>query len=138
MADKMYEIKIDPNAKNLGPDAAHQGADHWQKKGWFPFSHQDDDYVLNGTLIQADNYLSIKSQGYAVSNTTYDDVVVGPIDESNFAHPTVNPSMPGLGKCKQFGKDPECHAQDAVDMRAEHVARVRLADLVRAAAAGVE
>ena len=46
--------------------------------------------------------------------------------------------MPGLGKCKQFGKDPECHVQDAVDMRAEHVARVRLADLARAAAAGVE
>jgi len=121
MADKMFEIKIDPKSKDLGPDAAHGGAEHWQKTGWFPFKTASDDYVLNGTLLQADTFLSIKSRGTAVSNTTYDNVVVGPIDESNFDHPTVNPSMPDLGKCKQFGVDPECHAGDAKEMRAEQL-----------------
>lgn len=92
----------------------------WQKTGWFPFKTATDDYVNNGTLVQVDTFLSMKGRGTAISNTTYDNVNVGPIDESNFAHPTVNPSMPDLGRCKQFGVDPQCHSGDAAEMLAEH------------------
>ena len=107
-------------SKDLGPDTAHGGAEHWQKTGWFPFKTATDDYVNNGTLVQVDTFLSMKGRGTAISNTTYDNVNVGPIDESNFAHPTVNPSMPDLGRCKQFGVDPQCHSGDAAEMLAEH------------------
>ena len=64
----------------------------------------------------------MKGRGTAISNTSYDNVNVGPIDESNFAHPTVNPSMPDLGRCKQFGVDPHCHSGDAAEMHAEYAA----------------
>ena len=127
-ADRMFEIKVDPKAKDLGADnSTHAGAEHWQKTGWIPFSTVDDYYTVNGTLVQVDTFLSIKGRGTAVSNTTYDNVVAGPIDISNFVHPTVNPSFPKLGKCQQFGKDPTCHEEDAAEMLAEHalfVARV--------------
>lgn len=120
VADRMFELQIDQKAKDLGPDAAHSGAEHWQKTGWFPFSTQNDWYVNNGTLVQADTFSSIKNRGTVISNTTYDNVQVGPIDVSNFAHPSVNPSMPELGKCKQFGKDPMCHEGDAAELLADH------------------
>ena len=125
MADKMSEITIDPKAKDLGPDAAHAGTEHWQKRGWFPFPRVNDYYVSNSTLVRADTYLSIKSRGTVISNTTYDNVAAGPIDVSNFIHPTVNPSFPELGKCKQFGKDPLCHAGDGEQMRVDAMLSTR-------------
>jgi hypothetical protein len=67
--------------------------------------------------------VNIPKSGTAIGNTTYDQVTVGPIDETVFAHPTVNLDFPEMGKCKEFGKDPMCMQMGAAhEMLAEHKA----------------
>lgn len=121
MANRMFEISVDKNSVDLGPSAKHGGAEHYQKKGSWPFTHIADSYFSNGTLVAQDTFASMVS-GTTVGNTTYSNVVVGAIDVSNFAHPTVNPGLPHLGKCKQFGKDPMCQSGSAAhaQMLADH------------------
>lgn len=104
-ADRMFEEKIDPKAKDMGPSPLYGGTEHWHKSGWFPFKTTGDWYTNNGTLLHADQYTNIPKEGDVITNTTYSDVKVGPIPESAFAHPDAKPTF---GKCKQFGKDPRC------------------------------
>ena len=113
-AEKMNAIQIPPTAADLGPDKGHGGAKHWQLALMFPFTSISDYWTdANGTLVQNDNFVGFGARGGVLSKSTYRNVVPGPIDVSNFAHPD-------LSECKQFGKDHECDASDAAELLAAH------------------
>jgi hypothetical protein len=118
VADRMYELTIPKKSVDVGSDA---DGEHWANVAHFPFLQTDDYWLKNASILTKHNSFSSLPKalgpqaGTIISNSTYADVTVGPIDISTFWVPDARPTF---GKCKEFGHDPQCSMEDAAGLLA--------------------
>lgn len=113
--EKMFEVEIPKNAKDEGVVTINgQQTEHWHSQGGIIIiSNSDDFYVGNNSeLVQHNSIVHVEGKK-GISNSSYANFDVSPIDESVFAVPSANCqdsscSVPEIGVCKQFGVDPMC------------------------------
>ena len=127
-ADMMEQLTIPKKAKDLGADA---NGEHWASSTHFPLTQTGDFWcdsnVTSGcSLTKENSFVNIPKAfgpqaGTIITNSTYEGVTIGPIDESAFWVPDATPTF---GQCKEFGKDPMCQMNDAAALLAD-IARHR-------------
>jgi hypothetical protein len=106
-ADRMYQLQVPKKAQDAGSD---KDGEHWASVSKFPFLQTDDYWFKNGTLTKENNFVNLPKQlgpqaGTLITNTTFANFDISPIDESVFWVPDARPTF---GRCKEFGHDPQC------------------------------
>ena len=107
-ADLMEQITIPKKAKDLGADA---DGEHWASSSHFPLTQTGDYWcdrnVTSGCALTKENaFVNIPKAfgpqaGTIITNSTFEGVTIGPIDEAAFWVPDATPIF---GRCKEFGK----------------------------------
>ena len=92
--------------------------EHWHDQGGIIVISSSSDYFVanNSILVQQNSMVRFEGKK-GITNSSYANYDVSPIDESIFDVPSANCqdsscTPPEIGVCRQFGVDPSCDMDD--------------------------